>query len=123
VAAAAAEPPRRGAPGVETLRIEGHFGPPGSRTPAADLTLDLGGVQRRFQVERVVVLRGERLGSDVLAAATPYRPSFYVRGPRPLLDRLAAVPDGTPVAITAYRHGGPRELLASRVDVTGPHGD
>jgi hypothetical protein len=94
------------------LRLRGHVGPPprGAST-LADLKLQVRRRRIRFQVDEAFVLRGDRLAADVLADVTPYDPSFYVRGPDELLDRLLQVKPGDSVEMIGQARTASRQYL------------
>jgi hypothetical protein len=101
--------------------LEGRLGPPAPRrTAAADLELDVDGRRQRFQVSAARILRGSRLGADLLAELSPHRPSLFLRGPEELLRRLADARPEDRVEITGYHRTGSRDLLVSDVRVAPP---
>jgi len=121
--ACVARPPRAGAAAFRVpenlrLRMEGYVGPPAAgRSEAADLTLRVGDVDRRFQVTKARVLIGDVQASEVFDAVRPYRPSFVLRGPRELLDRIAGATPGTRLVVSGEVVGGPsRDFLVAGVD-------
>lgn len=113
--------PRLGVPRPEIYKLVGTWGPPRpDHTASADLTVEVEGALRRFQVEDAITVVGDRIGSELLAEVSQYRPALRLSGPKELLARLSGAADRAPVTIVGYRPLGSRRFMVSDVDVDAP---
>lgn len=100
------------------LRIDGYIGkPPEGRDEMADLVLRCNERDYRFQVTDALVLYGEALASNVFAAVRPYKPSFFLRGPKSLLAKFADTPPGAHMRIIGQIVGPSRNLLVGEINL------
>jgi hypothetical protein len=103
---------------VRLIRLVGHPGAAGKRTPAARLTLEVRGRTIPFQAERVDVLKGNVLGADVLAEIAPRRPSLRLRGAPPVVAKLEGSTANDEVEIVGYHRPGSQDLMVSDIRVS-----
>ena len=104
------------------IRLEGHVGAPDPKHRAAgDLTFRWGNTRVRFQADRVVVTRGERLGADFLAEIAPYRSTLILQGDEALLDRIRTAKRSDRLSVTGYHRTGSRTFSVSAVDLKPAH--
>jgi hypothetical protein len=82
-----------------------------------DLTLGDGRDELHFQLKDLRVMNSGRLAGDVLSAVRPYRPNFYLRGPKELVQKLRAAGENDFVRIMGYRRLGSRDLMVSAIEV------
>lgn len=99
------------------LRMDGYVGaPPEGRREEADLTLRVGETYHRFQVTHAVVLSGQALAADVFDRRRPYKPSFFLRGPKELLDPLGHATPGTRLRIIGVWIPGSSDFLVASIE-------
>jgi hypothetical protein len=98
------------------LRMDGYIGkPPEGRLEMADLVLRCDGRDYRFQVTDALLLSGQGLASNLFDAVRPYRPSFFLRGPKSLLKKFAGTAPGIHMRIIGQTVGGTRELMVGEI--------
>jgi hypothetical protein len=103
---------------IDLLRLEGRLGAPRPDDKGTeDLTLQDGRDELHFQLTDLRVMNSGRLAGDVLAAVRPYRPTFYLRGPDELKQKLRAAGENDRLTIMGYRRLGSRDLMVSGVEV------
>jgi hypothetical protein len=103
------------------LRMEGYVGPPpDGRNEQADLVLRAGKNDVRFQVTKGTLLSGRGFAADVWERVAPYKPSFTLRGPSELVDRVAKATPGKKLAITGVWVPPSRDFLVSGVEPGTP---
>lgn len=101
------------------LRMDGYVGPPPEgRTEQADLTLRWGSTDIRFQVTESMLLSGGGFATRVFDHVRPYRPNFFLRGPKELVDPLSHAATATSWRIIGTWRPGTRDFLVSGVE---PH--
>jgi hypothetical protein len=107
----------RSAPRPLRLNLDGYVGdPPEGRRERADLRLQAGSTEVRFQVTRARVSSSTILPTTVFNRVRPYRPNFILRGPRELIQRVAKAAPGDRLHIMGAWRSGTRDLLLSSVE-------
>jgi len=107
----------RSAPRPLRLTLDGYVGdPPEGRRERADLRLQAGSTEVRFQVTRSRVSSSTMLPTTIFNRVRPYRPNFILRGPRELIQRVAKAAPGDRLRIGGGWRSGSRELLLASVE-------
>jgi hypothetical protein len=107
----------RSAPRPLRLTLDGYVGdPPEGRRERADLRLQAGSTEVRFQVTRSRVSSSTMLPTTIFNRVRPYRPNFILRGPRELIQRVAKAAPGDRLRIVGGWRSGSRELLLASVE-------
>ena len=107
----------RSAPRPLRLTLDGYVGdPPEGRRERADLRLQAGSTEVRFQVTRSRVSSSTMLPTTIFNRVRPYRPNFILRGPRELIQRVAKATPVDRLRIVGGWRSGSRELLLASVE-------
>jgi hypothetical protein len=107
----------RSAPRPLRLTLDGYVGDPQEgRRERADLRLQAGSTEVRFQVTRSRVSSSTILPTTIFNRVRPYRPNFILRGPRELIERVAKAAPGDRLRIVGGWRSGSRDLLLASVE-------
>lgn len=98
------------------LRMVGYVSPPPERPELANLLLRAGKQDVPFQVTKGTMLSGRGLISDVFDSVAPYKPSFTVRGPSDLVDKVSNAPMGAHLVIIGAWIPPSRDFLLASVE-------
>ena len=99
------------------LTLDGFVGnPPAGRREQADLRLQAGGTDVRFQVTRARVSGSSILPATIFSRVRPYRPNFILRGNRELIQRVEHAAPGDHLRIEGGWRSGSRDLLLWSVE-------
>lgn len=104
-------------PGPIQVRMEGYVGPPTERRrEIADLQLQAGQQDVRFQVTAARVLNGGITASQMFQDVRPFRPNFRLRGTPELIATLADAALAARLRIIGTWRRGSRDLSLSSVE-------
>jgi hypothetical protein len=99
------------------LTMDGYVGdPPAGRREQADLRLQAGHTDVRFQVTRSRVSGSSILPATIFSRVRPYRPNFILRGNRELIQRVEHAAPGDHLRIEGGWRSGSRDLLLWSVE-------
>jgi hypothetical protein len=107
----------RSGPRLTILTLDGYVGdPPAGRREKADLQLQAGQKNVRFQVTRARVSSSNILPATIFSRVRPYRPNFILRGRREQIKRVEQAAPGDHLRIVGGWRSGTRDLLLSSVE-------
>jgi hypothetical protein len=97
--------------------MDGYVGdPPAGRRERADLRLQAGQKDVRFQVTSARVSASSILPSTIFSRVRPYRPNFILRGKRELIEQVGKAAAGDHLRIVGGWRSGTRDLLLWSVE-------